>query len=264
MLCTRQTTSALASLAVIVGWASLAAAQGPWHLQDKGDAPPGVVGLRQLERGGPRPGYFQPVEITSPAGSLISVAAEGRYLDPKPAKVLTGMLIGHVYRFQVANIDGHEGAEVFPTIEVIDRLYPPPGQATRFPIPIVLTQEELEFAIDGRYVQRVIYIEEPRTAVPVASEPGKQAYFEVAANQDPLEVADRLGRPVAILRMGSRVPGVGEDETKFQYQQPPVIIFEPPALTIPRDAGLEEPLEAPPRLGRPSRNFLRVPQSKLR
>src|SRR5687768_206148 len=105
------------------------------------------------------------------------------------------MLIGQVYRLKVANLLGHEGQEVFPTIEVIDRLYPPPGQATRFPIPVVLTQEELEFAIDGRYVQRVIYLEEPKTAPVVADGPRTQRYFEIGAGQDPLEVADRLGRP---------------------------------------------------------------------
>jgi hypothetical protein len=64
--------------------------------------------------------------------------------------------------------------------------------------------------------------------------------------------------------MGSRVPGEGEDEAKFLYHNPPVIVFEPPALTVPRDAGLEEPLAAPPRWGKASGSFPRVPQSKLR
>lgn len=264
MTACRRTIACLMSLFAIATFASSAVAQRPWHLEDHGDDPPGAIGMKQLLRGGPRPGYFQPVEVIAPNGALISLAAEGRYLDPKPEKALAGMLIGHVYRLRISNIEQNEGAEVFPTIEVIDRLYPPPGQATRFPIPVVLTQEELEFAIDGRYVQRVIYVEEPRTAPPVADAPRTQRYFEIGAGQDPLEVADRLGRPVAILRMGSRVPGEGEDEAKFLYQNPPVIVFEPPALTIPRDAGLEEPLEAPPRLGQPSRSFPRVPQSKLR
>ena len=60
-----------------------------------------------------------------------------------PDKVLAGMLIGQVYRLKVANLVGNEGQEIFPTIEVIDRLYPPPGQEARFPIPIELTAEEL-------------------------------------------------------------------------------------------------------------------------
>jgi hypothetical protein len=253
---------AIALLVSILLGSPVARAQ-VWHLQDRGDSPPGVIGMRQLERGGPRPGYFQPVQITAPHGALISLAAEGSYTDPKREKTLAAMLIGPVYRLKVSNIHFHEGEEVYPTIEVIDRLYPPPGQAARFPIPIELSQEDLEMALEGRYVQRVIYIEPPQSALPVNEIPGHQRFLEVAPNQDPLEVADRLGRPVAILRMGSRVPAAEEMDDKFVYHNPPLMQFEPPP-EIDRKSGLEEPLEAPPRLGRPSRDFQRLPESKLR
>jgi hypothetical protein len=248
---------------VLLAWllgAATAHAQGPWHYLNKADMPPGVIGLRQLERGGPLPGYFQPVEIAAPAGTLISLATEGGFADAQKEKTLAGMLIGQVYRLRVSNIRLREGEEVYPTIEVIDRLYPPPGQAARFPIPIELTDEELKLALDGQYVLRVIYVEDPRTALPVADEPGKQRYFEIAAGQDAMEAADRLGRPVAILRMGSRVPIVGEDDPQFLYQNPPLQLFERPTV-VPRQEGLEPPLAAPPQLGRPSRNF---PRQQLR
>ncbi len=95
------------------------------------------------------------------------------------------------------------------------------------------TQEELEFAIEGRYAARVIH---RRAADGRAGGQYPGAFLEVAANQDPLEIADRLAGPSRSADGFVRVPGVGEDEAKFQYQQPPVIIFELPALT-PRDAG---------------------------
>src|SRR4029434_640222 len=82
------TTSATYRFAVVLtgAWLMLAgraAAQDAWHYLDKADMPPGVIGLRQLERGGPRPGYFQPVRITAPNGALISVAAAGGYTRPQ-------------------------------------------------------------------------------------------------------------------------------------------------------------------------------------
>ena len=248
------------TIVVLAAIAATASAQPPVHYQHRTDMPPGTIGLRQLDRGGPLPGYFQPVEITAPEGTLVSLLAGGTFDEPQEGKALAGMLIGQVYRFKVANIKFHEGEEVYPTIEVIDRLYPPPGQAARFPIPIELTTEELQFALEGRYVTRVIYVEEPREALGVQDVPGKQRYFEVAANQDPLQFADRLGRPVAILRMGSRVPDAQYmDDGRFFYHSPPLIKFDPtvpPAL--PRNAGLEPPLEAPADQGRPSRTFPRV------
>jgi hypothetical protein len=184
--------------------------------------------------------------------------SDGTFTEPRPAKLLAGMLIGQVYRLKVANLPGHEGEEVFPTIEVIDRLYPPPGQAARFPIPIELTAEELMFALDGRYVLRVIYLEDVATAPPIRDEKGEQRYIDIAPGRNAMQAADRLGRPMAILRMGSRVPLPAEDQTQFLYQQPPVMVFDPPPV-IDRTRGLEEPLEGPLRMGRPSRHFERQP-----
>jgi len=245
----------------LLAWLSLAvtaSAQGPWHYLNKADSPPGVIGLRQLDRGGPLGGYFQPVEVTAPRGALVSIVANGAFSEPKPGKLMAGMLIGQGYRLKVGNIRNHEGQEVFPTIEVIDRLYPPPGQAARFPIPIELTPEELQYAIDGRYVLRLIYLEDVATAPPVRDEAGKQRYFEIPPGKDAMETADRLGRPMAILRMGSRVPMPDEDQARFLYEQPPVLLFDPPPV-IDRKKGLEEPLEAPPRMGRATGKFERLP-----
>jgi len=250
----------------VIAWLALSAtgvaqsplpAQGPWHYLNKSDSPPGLIGQRQLERGGPLPGYFQPVEVTAPAGTLVSAVGNGTFSEPKPAKLLAGMLIGQVYRLKVANIRNHEGEEVFPTIEVIDRLYPPPGQAARFPIPIQLTDEELRWALDGRYILRVIYLEDVQSAPPVRQEPGEQRFTEIPPGHDAMQAADRVGRPMAILRMGSRVPLTDEEQSQFLYHQPPVLLFEPPPI-IDRKKGLEEPLEAPMRMGRPSRNFERL------
>ncbi len=77
----------------------------------------------------------------------------------------------------------------------------------RFPIPIELTQEELELAARGAFVTRVIYIEDPQHALPIARKANdEQPWIEAPAGEDPLVTADRAGRPVAILRIGSRVP----------------------------------------------------------
>ena len=124
-----------------------------------------------------------------------------------PDELLAGAAIGPVYRFSVTDIPNNPDVEIFPTVEVIDRLYPPPGLALRYPIPIELTQEELEMAAGGAFVTRVIYVEDPHQALPVNQHrDGEQPWFEAAPGDDPLVAADRLGRPVAILRIGGRVP----------------------------------------------------------
>jgi hypothetical protein len=182
------------------------AAQSPVHYRYQGNEPPGAIGSWQLLRGGPLPGYFQPVEIKAPKGALISLAVDGSFGQPLKTPFRVGMLIAPVYRLRVTNIPLHEGEEVFPTIEVIDRLYPPPGQVTRFPIPIEIPQEDLELALAGNYVMRVVYLEDPAHVLPAGPPCSEQNWFDAGPGSNPVEIADRLGRPMAILRLGGRVP----------------------------------------------------------
>lgn len=236
---------ALLHVAAVCWLAGDAAAQPPVHHQYRSDMPTGAIGQQQLLRGGPRVGYYQPVEIVVPTTAIVSVAEAGGFSRPHQGRLLAGMLVGGVYQLRIANIPQMEGEELFPTVEVIDRLYPPAGMAPRFPIPIVLTEEELRAAADGRFVLRVVYIEPPQAAMPQQWPADSQPYFDVPAGEDALHVADRLGRPVAILRMGSRVPatvGMGAAGGPAPL----------PVLWLDREAvpsrGLESALPAPPRL----------------
>jgi len=205
-----------------LGTAAMLSAQQPGvHYLHQGIMPPGAIGSRQLQRGGPLPGYFQPVEIKAPPGALVSLVVANEFDQPRACPRKAGMLIGAVYRMRVTNIRLAEGAEVFPTIEVIDRLYPPSGLERRFAIPIDITEEDLKLAIAGKFVTRVIYLEDPRQALPARDNPQSQNWFEAAPGQDPLAVADGLGRPVAILRLGARLPDPGDDPRIFFFGSPP-------------------------------------------
>jgi hypothetical protein len=224
----------------------------PIHYFHSSDLPPGTVGRGQLERGGPLRGYFQPVEVRVPDGVLLSVAQAGQFEEAAGSSIAAGMLIGEVYRFRVANISFFEGLEVYPTIEVINRLYPPPGLERKFPIPVQITQEELELALNGNFVTRVIYLENPETALPQAQDPDLQPYYQVRSDEDPLLVADRLGRPMAILRMGSRVPDRDPQSGRFTFGAPPLIKFPPAVEPIPTSPD-KSPVE------REARDYPRTP-----
>jgi hypothetical protein len=134
------------------------------------------------------------------------------------------MQIGAVYRLRVTEFGSEPGQAVYPTVEVIDRLYPPAGLALRYPIPVELTAEELELAARGNFVTRVIYLEDPNQALPTTQKDGEQAWAEAPQGADPLVVADELGRPVAILRIGGRVPS-GSD-AGFGSSAPPLIHYD--------------------------------------
>jgi hypothetical protein len=209
-------------------------AQAPGvHYQNRASMPPGAIGGWRLRQGGPLPGYFQPVELRAPEGAQVALAAEGRFLDPQGDTANAGLLVGAVYRVRVTGIPLHEGEEVYPTIEVIDRTYPPLGHEVQFPIVIDIVKDDLELALAGKFVTRVIYLEDPERALPVRELERETSWFEALPGEDPLHVADTLGRPVAILRLGGRVP----DDTALPGMQ--FLYGSPPHLALP-------PRQAPP------------------
>jgi hypothetical protein len=200
------------------------------HFRDSGLHPPGQVGQGLLSRGGPIPGYFQPIEVRAPQGTQLAFVANGQFGPPLLAPTKAGMLIGAVYRMKITNIPGLEGVEVFPSIEVINRIYPPRGLEAKFAIPIQLSLREIKMAVQGFYVTRVIYLEDPTNPIPVDEPIGRQRTLDISYTEDPLHVADKLGRPVAILRIGSRYPQLKSQTDRFMFSSPPIQIIATPLL----------------------------------
>jgi hypothetical protein len=215
-----------------------AAQERPVHRLYDPALPPGAIGSRRLIANGPLSGFFreeiQPVELRGPAGLRIAIAEEGAFGEPLAAPLLVGMNIGPVYRMRVTNIPYRPGVEVYPSLEVIDRLYPPAAKALEFPIPVDLTEEDLGLAANGLLVTRVIYVEDPQQATPVVGDPRKPSWLDVSRGEDPLAAAIHLGRPVAILRIGSRVPDFSGADAACLVA-PHVTYFEPPG-GYPEDA----------------------------
>lgn len=228
----------------------------------RADLPPGAVGQAQLRRREELRGYFQPVQLIVPGGARCAVAQGSTFTAPVANRLLVGLQIGEVYRFQVSSIRGNEGREVYPSVEVISRLHPPRGHELRFPIPVEITDEELDLALRGAFITRVIYLESPDLASPLPQIPGDPNLTQVGGKDDPLEVADRMGRPMAILRIGSRTPDV-DNNGQFTFQAPALLLYgneTEPAQRVdmagrdPARVGLEE--------GRRGHVFPRLPDSQ--
>jgi len=177
------------------------------HPMFTGDMPAGVIAsTRQaMSRQQPPQVYYQPVRFIGPEGVRFSLAQYGSF-DEGESDLMAGLMIGQVYRFRVSGIPRAEGAELYPTIEMVDRTYPPPGLATSYPIPVNVDEDDILAALEGRLVTRIIYLEDPQTATPLAEGANGPTAIDIPEYQDPLEIADLRGRTVAILRIGSLAP----------------------------------------------------------
>ncbi len=205
--------TSIVTMAILVSLASDTHAAGPsdylgnqaQHRVLRSDLPPGDVGQSRLRGRGPVAGYFQPVAFHGPKGVRFSLPNAYSFADANE-KLQAGLMVGHVYRFQITGIPDHEGSELYPTLEIIDRTYPPPNLATRYPIEVFMDENDLKAALHGQLVTRVIYLEDPQTAEPLLQTASTETALDIGAHQDALAVADRFGRPVAILRIGSLAP----------------------------------------------------------
>ncbi|MCD0463228.1 hypothetical protein [Roseiconus lacunae] len=163
---------------------------------------------------------FQPVAFSGPEGTKFSLPLGAGFAEEE-SELMAGLMVGAVYRFRITNIPQSVGVELYPTVELIGKLNPPPGKETLFPIPINLSESDLLNALDGNLVTRVIYLEDPQTAVPLAKERQDDRPIDIPLDQDALATADSLGRPIAIVRLGSKSPPrVAELQQAFYFGYP--------------------------------------------
>jgi hypothetical protein len=199
------------------------------HALFQDDMPPGVIGHIQLQNKPALRGVWQAIELRGPVGVQFNFADAGQFAPDIASPARVAVLVGPVYRIRLTGVPGDQDLELFPTIEVIDRTCPPAEREHRFPIPIEIDEQDILDAARGEMVMRVIYLEDSEIAEPVDTAGKPQRVLDVRADQNALRTADTLGRPVAILRMGSRVPNVteGQDWLEFLYGCPPWTTLKP-------------------------------------
>jgi len=213
---------------------------------------PGAIGSIQLQRKPQLRGAWQAVEVRGPKGVQFNFAEAGQFAPDIPTPARVGLLVGAVYRLRLTGIEGDPDLELFPTIEVIDKTCPPAEREHRFPIPIEIDENDIADAARGELVMRVIYLEDSEVAEPVDTSGKPKRVLDIRPTQNALRTAEKLGSPVAILRMGSRVPNItqGQDWLEFLYHCPPWTTLKPvPTKQMLIDEGrwpiIEYPAAAP-------------------
>ncbi|MEW4529141.1 MAG: hypothetical protein ACF8PG_14055 [Maioricimonas sp. JB045] len=177
-------------------------------------------------------GQTQPVRITLPSTGHVTYY-DGRspqgVLADAPSQA--GLLVGNVYRVRISGMPEFPGIELYPSIELLDRLHPPPGQEQNFPVPVTFTVEEIETALQDRMVTKVVYLEQPQRAAPFDQKDGPHIE-DVPPSSNLLEAADQRGRPIAIVRLGGRIPDANAGAAFFGPPVPvvfPTQVPQPPA-----------------------------------
>ncbi len=178
-------------------------------------SPPGQAAawmnyLRQYD-----PAWLQPLSVEVAGGGQLEVfSGSTRSVGAATTPALVAVTVGHVYRLRIGAMPAFPGTEIYPSIELLDRLHPPQGRENEFPIPIIISAEDIRTALSGQLVTRVIYLEQPQIAQ--EQDPLRREIPQsVLPSDNSLQEADRLGRPMAIIRIGGRRPTAGSSLSFF-------------------------------------------------
>lgn len=163
---------------------------------------PGAIGATPLLQPGSWSEPIQPFELSGPEGVVVQIETAEGWSAVKSLPLRMGLVVGRPYRLRVMQIPGHEGAELFPTVRLLARLDVPPGTAWRFPVEVVLAEDDVEEALQGGMIRRIIY----SSLECHESLAGGEDTFDVQPGEDPLAVARELGDPVAEFVIGNRLP----------------------------------------------------------
>ena len=224
----------LSIVSMVLFTAAIAFAQQPTrHKLIRSDMPPGLAADYSRLINPSLRGHVQPVRLISPSGTKIEIAESDKFKKTGASQVSVGLMVGPVYRFRLTDIPQNKGKELFPSIEVLNRLCPPEGLENEFPIQVVITLEDLNRALAGILVTRVIYLEDPETTVPQLHRMNSQPSIDVSGGRDAFRAADQLGRPMAILRIGSRIPMPTDLVSEFNFNAPPAVVLPDPKTPSP-------------------------------
>ena len=152
------------------------------------------------------------VRFDGPPGTLVEVLGPTPEPLPtlaEPAGIGTfGLRVGVGYRLRVTNIPNREGLELFPIVEVVGHLHrPPAADPLKYPAVVPIDNLDIEdVLLRNQLVTQVIYLERPEDALPLSIPDGGIPVATITASEDPLKLAEALGRPMLIVRIGSRAP----------------------------------------------------------
>lgn len=172
----------------------------------------------------PQPPYFK--QLCPPAGppapvlAVQAVLADGMTIAPIPADAkaapyptgtVFGFRPGYHYPLRIDNLPGNPNRSLYPVLEVRGSIVPRPGMKyMEYPASLTITPTDVEHAMAGRMITKVIYLEDPNRAVPQEASANLPIELGSETVERALQEAEDNGRLVAILRFGDRVPSPDE------------------------------------------------------
>lgn len=145
------------------------------------------------------------VKFAGPAGMHVTFYRGGGTGQTAEAPCTVGLRPGYIYRVQMTDIPGHPGLSLFPTLDVRGSLL----MANRlrngdFPAALVFRDLDMAAVREGSLVTRLVVLERPETAIPLASKRDDPLEIDVPPQGDLLTEAYLRGKTLMVVHLGQR------------------------------------------------------------
>ncbi|MDO5309820.1 MAG: hypothetical protein Q4G03_10090 [Planctomycetia bacterium] len=173
-------------------------------------------------------GQFQPIKWKLPQGMKAEVAQLGGFAQAPDETNLFALAVGSVYRFKLSGFETAPNEALYPSVEMIGRLYPPQGREWDFPVEFEIPAKDIDLALKGSFITRVIFVENAANPVNLdASASNEPLTVDAPTSLDPVAAAATRGRPLAIIRLGSREPNAAPEAKDPFFFGLPEVQFKP-------------------------------------
>ncbi|MCO6456565.1 MAG: hypothetical protein J5I93_14805 [Pirellulaceae bacterium] len=169
-----------------------------------GVLPPALPSLPQMP-------IFMPAQsiqvlFNKPEGMQIRWDVGGGRFDSSPliAPGRSEFPAGGIYRLKLTNIEGREGTELYPTIEVGPATPRTEAYLAHNAIPVQFTEEDFDQVMTGNFVTKVIYLPDPEFQQLALAGVDTLVSTRLDPGVDPIVEADRRGSIMAVVRLGNK------------------------------------------------------------
>jgi uncharacterized repeat protein (TIGR01451 family) len=145
------------------------------------------------------------VKLIGPKGMKVSFQRSNAPEQSFQVPCTVGIRPGYCVRLAISGIPEFPGATFFPTLEARGSLFlNNNARNADFPAALVFHAEDFARIQGGATLKKIVVLERPDTAIPVATQPDEPFEFGIPANRDPLQEAFSRGHPLLVLHMGQR------------------------------------------------------------
>jgi uncharacterized repeat protein (TIGR01451 family) len=145
------------------------------------------------------------VRFAGPKGTKITVYRGFDAGQTLELPCTLGFRPGYSYRLAVFDVAGFPQQVFCPSLEVRGTLaFSPKMKHADFPAHINFSEDEFRRIATGSFVKKVVALERPDLAYPVATKPDEPLEIPVPANRDPYVEAAERGQPLVVFQLGQR------------------------------------------------------------